>query len=94
MLAMLDPIVASLRKRGIQGAHYYFPGYIQIDRHDFVYAPTTDHWLFIHTRNHQGPWTRLMEYDCNDKAEQIADRILTHISTCPPNRSLQLEELR
>jgi hypothetical protein len=95
MLSLLDPIVAALRNRGLN-ARCEFPGYLQIQGHDFVYAPApgTDQWLFIHTRNYQGPWTRLMEYDRNDNAEQIADRILTHISTCPPNRSLQLQELR
>jgi hypothetical protein len=93
MLAMLDPIVAALRKRGIRAWHF-FPGYVQIEGHDFVYSPSIGQLSLLHTKDTQGPWTRLMEYDCNDKAEQIADRILAHISIYPPNRSVQLEELR
>jgi hypothetical protein len=92
MLSLLDPIIAALRNRGLK-ARYEFPGYLQIQGHDFVYAPGTDQWLFIHTRDHQGSWARLVEYDCKDEAEWIADRILAHISTCPPNRWPQLAEL-
>jgi hypothetical protein len=92
MLSLLDPIIAALRNRGFK-ARYEFPGYVQIQGHDFVYAPGTDQWLFIHTSDHQGPWVRLVEYDCKDEAERIADRILAHISTCPPNCLLQLTEL-
>jgi hypothetical protein len=82
MLAMLHPIVAALSKRGISASHF-FPGYIQIDRHDFVYAPTTDHWSFLHTKDTQGPWTRLVNLQDERRdvdAEWIADKISAHIS--------------
>jgi hypothetical protein len=82
MLSLLDPIVVALRNRGLK-ARREFPGYVQIQGHDFVYAPApgTDQRLFIHTRNHQGPWTRLMDLqdECTD-AEFIADKISAHIS--------------
>jgi hypothetical protein len=79
-LAMLDRVVTALQKRGIKARHYC-PGYVQIDGHDFVYAPGTDQWLLIHTNDHRGPWTRLtdLQDDCSD-VEQIANRILAHMS--------------
>jgi hypothetical protein len=80
-LAVLDPVVAALQKRGFK-ASYHCPGYVQIENHDFVYAPSSDHWVHIHTKNHQGPWTRLLDLqdECMD-AEQIANKILAHISS-------------
>jgi hypothetical protein len=77
MLRMLEPVVLALRKQGIRARHEC-PGYVQIEGHDFIYAPGTDHWSHIHTKDTQGPWTHLMEDECNE-AEQIADRILAHI---------------
>jgi hypothetical protein len=76
-LTMLDPVVAALRKHGMKARHEC-PGYIQVDGHDFVYAPSPDYWSHIHTKDTRGPWTRLLEQgECD--TEQIADRILAHI---------------
>jgi hypothetical protein len=76
-LAMLDPIVASLRKRGIKAAHFC-PGYVEIQGHSFIYAPSTSgHWF--HKHHNRNTWTRLLEQtECTD-AECIADSIVGHI---------------
>lgn len=75
--AMLVPVVAALVRRGFK-ASYDFPGYIEIEGHDFIYAPATDHWLWIH-KDHRNAWSRLDVIDARD-AEQIADGIVRHIS--------------
>jgi hypothetical protein len=77
---MLGPVVAALRKRGLKARHEC-PGYVQIEGHDFVYAPSLEHWSHIHTKDTQGPWTRLMELEdkCSDP-EWIANTIIEHMS--------------
>ena len=75
MLRMLEPVVLALRKQGIKARHEC-PGYIQIQHHEFIYAPSTDHWLWIHTRG--SAWTHLV--DSGSDAELIANSIVGHIS--------------
>jgi hypothetical protein len=74
-LTMLHPVVAALRKYGIKARHEC-PGFVQIKGCDLVFAPSTDHWLWIHTMGNT--WTRLLSA-CMD-AELIANTIIAHIS--------------
>ena len=76
-LAMLGPVVVTLQRRGIKATHYC-PGYIEIQGHSFIYAPSiSGHWL--HKHHNRNSWTCLLEQaECTD-AERIADSIVRHI---------------
>jgi hypothetical protein len=75
MLGTLDSVVLALQSRGLQACHEC-PGYVQIKDCDFVFAPSTSHWLWFQKQG--TTWNYLLD-ECVD-AEQIVNSIVGHIS--------------
>ena len=63
-----------LQSRGV-GAEVKFPGYIQMEGHEYAYVPGVGHWL--HQHKDARSWTRLDVLDESD-AEKIAEAIHAH----------------
>lgn len=73
---MLWHTADALQSRGVS-AKVKFPGYIQMEGHEYVYVPGVGHWL--HQHKDARSWTRLEVLDESD-AERVANSIIAHLS--------------